>query len=117
MDSSRLPDSMRARIEARDALAPLERVREFLGSFVQDADGIGEVRDDLRRTAHFSTERHRGDLLALEAVAGGQFPPGTLARLVGWDGNWVLDDPSDAGAAQFLRELAQMVREVIDESH
>jgi len=45
-----------------------------------------------------------------------QGPPGTLARLVGWDGNWVLDDPSDAGAAQFLRELAQLLRAVLDEA-
>ena len=36
-------------------------------------------------------------------------------RLVGWEANWVLDDPSDEGAARFLGELAQMVREVIDE--
>ena len=45
-------------------------------------------------------------------------PPGAdgeLARLVGWEGNWVLDDPSDAGAARFLRELAVMLREVIGE--
>jgi hypothetical protein len=116
MDTSGLPESMRARVEARNALSPLDRVREFLGSFVQDADGLDEVRADLRRTAHFNTTRHRGDLVALEAVVAGQYPPDTLARLVGWDGNWVLDDPSDAGAAQFLRDLAQMLREVIDEA-
>jgi len=29
------------------------------------------------------------------------------------DANWVLDDPSDAGALAFLREVAQMLREVI----
>ncbi|MEU4214697.1 hypothetical protein [Actinoplanes sp. NPDC026623] len=60
--------------------------------------------------------RHRGDLAALEAVAAEQHAPGTLARLVGWEANWVLDDPSDAGAAQFLRELAQLLREVIDDA-
>nr|BFE76343.1 hypothetical protein GCM10020092_096440 [Actinoplanes digitatis] len=42
-------------------------------------------------------------------------PPGTLARLVGWEANWVLDDPSDAGAARFLTDLAEMLREVIGE--
>ncbi|NMO50898.1 hypothetical protein HH310_06785 [Actinoplanes sp. TBRC 11911] len=44
------------------------------------------------------------------------WPPDTLARLVGWDGNWVLADPSDAGAAQFLSDLARMLREVIDDA-
>ena len=116
MDMSRLPESMRARVEARNALPPLDRVREFLGSFVLDADNLDEVRADLRRTAHFNTMRHHGDLAALEALLHEEHPPGTLARLVGWEANWVLDDPSDAGAAQFLRELAQMLREVIDEA-
>jgi hypothetical protein len=116
MDVSGLPESMRARVEARNALSSLDRVREFLGSHVLDADGLDEVRADLRRTAHFSTVRHRGDLAALEAVVVEQHPAGTLARLVGWEANWVLDDPSDAGAAQFLRELTQMLREVIEEA-
>jgi hypothetical protein len=116
MDISRLPEPMRSRIEARNALPPLERVREFLGSHVLDADSLDEIRADLRRTALFNTARHHGDLAALEAVVAEQLPAGTLARLVGWEANWVLDDPSDAGAAQFLRDLAQMLRDVIDES-
>jgi hypothetical protein len=116
MDISGLPESMRARIEARDALSPLDRVREFLTSFVLDAESLDEVRADLRRTAHFNTMRHHGDLAALDAVVAEQYPPGTLARLVGWEANWVLDDPSDAGAKQFLRELALMLREVIGEA-
>lgn len=115
MDASGLPESMRARLEARDALPPLDRVREFLGSHVLDAESLDEVRADLHRTAQFSTVRHRGDLAALEAVVTEQHPAGTLARLVGWEANWVLHDPSDAGAAQFLTELARLLREVIDE--
>ncbi|MFI7547583.1 hypothetical protein [Actinoplanes sp. NPDC049599] len=116
MDISRLPEPMRARIEARNALPPLERVREFLSSHVVGADNLEEVRADLRRTAHFSTARHYGDLAALEAVVTEPQPPGTLARLVGWEANWVLEDPSDAGAAQFLRELRHLLRDVIDEA-
>jgi len=116
MDIPGLPESMRARIEAQNALAPLDRVREFLGSHVLDADGLDEIRADLRRTAQFNTVRHHGDLAALEAVIRAEHPPGTLARLVGWEANWVLDDPSDAGATQFLRDLAQMLRDVIAET-
>ncbi len=116
MDISRLPESMRARVEARDALPALDRVREFLGSYVLDTDSLEEIRADLRRTAHFNTMRHHGDLAALEAVVSEWHSPGTLARMVGWEANWVLDDPSDAGAAEFLRKLAEMVHEVIDEA-
>jgi hypothetical protein len=116
MDVSGLPEPMRARVEARNALSPLDRVREFLGSYVQDAESLDEIRADLRRTAQFSTIRHDGDLAALEAVVAGHYPPETLARLVGWEANWVLDDPSDAGAARFLSELADMLRGVLDEA-
>jgi hypothetical protein len=42
--------------------------------------------------------------------------PGALARMVAWEGNWVLDDPSDAGAARFLGDLAQTLRDVLNEA-
>jgi hypothetical protein len=116
METSRLPEPIRARIEALAARSPLETVREFLGGHVTDADGLDEIRADLELVAQTSTWGLHQDLAALEAVAAEQHAPGTLARMVGWEANWVLDDPSDAGAAQFLRELAQMLREVIDEA-
>jgi hypothetical protein len=36
--------------------------------------------------------------------------------MVAWEGNWVLDDPSDAGAIRFLGDLAQILRDVLDEA-
>jgi hypothetical protein len=54
-------------------------------------------------------------LTDIESVLADPPSDGTLARLVGWDGNWVLDDPSDAGAALFLRELASLLRAVLDQ--
>jgi hypothetical protein len=36
--------------------------------------------------------------------------------MVAREGNWVLDDPSDAAAATFLGDLAQMLREILEEA-
>ncbi|AGL15215.1 hypothetical protein L083_1705 [Actinoplanes sp. N902-109] len=85
------------------------------GGHVLDAGSLDEIRADLLQTAQVNTMPHRLDLAALEAVIAEPHPPGTLARLVGWEANRVLDDPSDAGAAEFLRQLACMLRDVLDE--
>jgi hypothetical protein len=54
------------------------------------------------------------DLAGIEALlASSSNEPGVLADLVAWDANWVLDDPSDEGAKRFLREVAEMIREVL----
>jgi hypothetical protein len=114
---SDLPDALRARMDELDARPALETVRDFLGAEVADAESLDEIRADQRQLAQVSTRAIRRDLAALEAVlADPPSSPGTLARLVGWEANWVLDDPSDAGAARFLAELAQLLREVIDEA-
>ena len=113
MEISDLPEPLRARIAAEAAQPPLETVREFLFSTVADADSLDEVRSDLRRLARVTTRRHRLDLAAFERVLATSWPPGTLMELVVSDGNWPLDDPSDAEAAAFLRKLADMLREVI----
>jgi hypothetical protein len=110
-----LPESLRARIAEQLARPPLEVVRECVRAYFGDADGIDEVRAHLQRLANSNTWSHRQDLRAIEAVLADPPADGVLAHLVGWDGNWVLDDPSDAGAIQFLNELADMLREVIAE--
>jgi hypothetical protein len=111
-----LPESMRVHLAEQQARPPLETVREFLLGHIADAESMDEVRARLRRIAQHSTRMHRRVLGAVESVLGTSWPPETLARLVGWDGNWVLDEPSDTGAAHFLRDLAQMLREVISEA-
>jgi hypothetical protein len=115
MEISDLPEPLRRRIAEQAAQPPLETVREFLYGNVTDAETLDEVRQQLRRLARSTTRMHRRVLPAFESVLATSWPPNTLSRLVGWDGNWVLDDPSDAGAAEFLRGLADMLREVIDE--
>ena len=94
----------------------METLREFLRNHVTDTAGLDEVRTDLRQVAQFDTFYLRQDLAAIEAVLAMPPAEGALARLVGWDANWVLDDPSDTGAAVFLAELAQLLRSVIDET-
>lgn len=112
-----LPDALRARMAELDSRPALDTVRDFLGTSVADAESLDEIRADHMQLAQVSTRAIRRDLAALEAVLAD--PPseaGALARLVGWEGNWVLDDPSDAGAAQFLQQLAQLLRDVLDEA-
>jgi len=117
MDSSGLPPSLRQRIEEKNAEPPLESVRRFLGAYFGDAESLEEVREDLESLAQVNIRSHQRYLRALDAVIAD--PPAgehALERLVGWDGNWVLDDPSEAGSLEFLREVAEMLRTIISEA-
>jgi hypothetical protein len=101
----------------QNAAPAIDVVRDFLGYKVADAESLDEIRADLRQTAQVSTRKLRRELAAFEAVLADPPPtPGALARMVAWEGNWVLDDPSDAAAVRFLDDLAQMLREVLDEA-
>jgi hypothetical protein len=101
----------------QNAEPAIDVVRDFLGFKVADAEDLNEIRADLRQSALLSTRKLRRELAAFDAVlADPPTAPGALARMVAWEGNWVLDDPSDAGAARFLAELAQMLRDVLDEA-
>jgi hypothetical protein len=117
METSDLPEPLRARMAQLDAMSPLESIREFLGGYVADAESLDEIRTDLRRLARSTTRSVYRYSAAFQAfLANPPAEPGTLARLVAWEGNWVLDDPTDAGAAAFLRSLADLLRGVIDET-
>jgi hypothetical protein len=116
MDNPDLPEPLRARLAERQARPSVEKLRSFLHVYVEDSLDLDEVRDEIRQTAQDDTSQLRNDLAALEAVLAEPHEPGTLLRLVEGDGNWGLDhDQTDAGAAAFLRELAQTLRSVIDE--
>jgi hypothetical protein len=113
METSGLPEPLRARMAELDGMPPLETVRRFLGGYVADADSLDEIRVDLGQLARVNTGSIRRNAAAIEALlAQPPSPPGTLARLVGSEGNWVLEDPSDAGAAAFLHDLARLLRAV-----
>jgi hypothetical protein len=114
MDFSRMPEHFRRRLEELAAEPPFETVRLFLGTELADAS-FAEARQRFEQKAQYNIRSTQRDLWALEQViADPPGEPGALSRLVAWDANWVLDDPSDAGALAFLREVAQMLREVID---
>jgi hypothetical protein len=111
-----VPEDFRAKVANRQFGPPLEQVRRFVHFNFSDADGLDEVRADLARQAAVNPDPLLRALGAIEAVLGDPPPEGELARLVAWDGNWVLDDPSDAGAACWLREVAELVRGVLAEA-
>lgn len=117
MDTSGLPESLRARIAERTALPAIEKVRAVLHGYVSDADSLDEVRADLQATAKENPFFLRQYLAALETILTEPQPAGTLLRLVEWDGNWGIDhNQTDAGAADFLRGLADMLRTVIEQA-
>jgi hypothetical protein len=113
VDVSRLPEPMRRRLEELNAQAPLDHVRTFMLGTFSAAQTLEEVRRDLTNIAASGTRGLQRDLNALEEVLASPLPEGTLAELVGWVGNWVLEDPSDAGARRFLLDVSEMLREVI----
>ncbi|GAA0475966.1 hypothetical protein Ade02nite_42240 [Paractinoplanes deccanensis] len=117
MDTSGLPESLRARIAERSALPPIEKVRALLHGYVHDSDGFDEVREELRDTAQTSTFYLEQYLTALETILAEPQPEGTYLRLVAGDGNRGLDDPSDAEAIGYLRRLLETLRTVIAEAH
>jgi hypothetical protein len=113
MDESRLPESLRRRLAEQASMSDLDVVRRFLASHFGDADGPADARRDMERLASVNTRSLRRGLEAIQAVLADPPEAGLLSRMVAWDANWPLDDPSDAGAAAFLAEVADMVREVL----
>ncbi|MCM4080482.1 hypothetical protein [Paractinoplanes hotanensis] len=112
---SQLPEPLRASIAERDARPPIQKVRDLLRAYVLDTDGFHETRAGMADTARYSTRSLRQELEALEWALEADLPPGTLLHLVEDDANRGMDDdPTDAGAAVFLRQVAVILREVLD---
>ena len=77
---------------------------------IADIDKDDEIQRGLDRMRERDPRRLAEIANAIDTVLAGANPPGFLSRLVGWDGNYVLDDPSDEGAAAWLRKLAAQMR-------
>ncbi|MCY1141840.1 hypothetical protein OWR29_27910 [Actinoplanes sp. Pm04-4] len=117
MDQSQLPEPMRARRAERDARTPLQKVQDLLRGFVLDTDGLDQTRAEMVDAAGYTTRYLRQQLEALEWALEADLPPGTLLHLVESDANIGLDDdPTDAGAAVFLRQVADILRGVLAEA-
>jgi hypothetical protein len=53
-------------------------------------------------------------LRAIEAVVADPPRDGTISYMVAVDANHQLDDPSDEGALEYLREITKLLREVLE---
>ena len=103
---------LRARLHA-PTRPPLEVAREFLQSYCDDYDSIDEVREDVAQDVAYNPLPLRAALRAIEAVIADPPRDGTLSYMVAVDANNRLDDPSDAGALEYLREIAGLLRDVL----
>jgi hypothetical protein len=109
-------EEIRARLRARlyaPALPPLESTREFLQSYCDDTDSMDEVRDAAARSAAHNPLPLQAALRGIEAIIANPPRDGTLSYMVAVDANRGLDDPSDEGALEYLREIADLLREVL----
>lgn len=107
---TRAADRFRARLDSGPD-PPLEATRKFLTSYVEDRESLAEVEAEVARMAQVNTRTLDSGLAGIEDLL--EDPPaeeGVLARLVGWDASWVLEDETDVGAAAFLRQLAAILR-------
>lgn len=116
MDASSIPEPLRARMAEMDARSPAEWVGWLLRAHVADTDGDDEIRDELGMTARHSTRSLHRALAAVDVLLTEAQPPNTLLYLVVDDGSRSLDDPTDRGAAEFLRQLAGWTRTAIDDA-
>jgi hypothetical protein len=102
-----MSDDSRARLLARLAAPPpLEATRSFLRRYVSDANGIEEIHQDIARMAAINPRTLVQAAEGIDALLANPPAGGTLARIVAFDGNYVLDNPSDEGASAWLREMA-----------
>ena len=111
------PEPLRRRWEQMERQDPLDRVRNFLGGHFADAESFEEVEAELRSLASDTTRGIARDLRAFETVLSGPLEPGLPLRVVAWDANWVLDEPSDENALVFLHKVADMLRTVLAEAN
>jgi hypothetical protein len=115
MSSPDFPDMIRRRRAELEAEPPLSRVRNMLHGSFADAESLEEVRAFYGSLTSHNPLRITLDLRALDAILADPDVEGQFVELVEVYGNWVLDDPSPAGARQFLEDIARMLREVIAE--
>jgi hypothetical protein len=96
----------------RDAMrrpAGIEAAREFLQTYVSDAD-MSHLRAIIEHMRNVNAVTISDGLEGLEDVLAENQSEGVLAELVARDANRSLDDPSDEGARIWLAQLAGRVR-------
>jgi hypothetical protein len=112
-------EDIEARLRAKanaPAPPPLEATRAFLRSYCNDADSVDDVRDEAARAAAYNPRPVQAALRAIDAVIANPPRDGTLSYIIAVDANRQLADPSDAGALDYLRRIAGVLRDVLTES-
>jgi hypothetical protein len=105
-----MDDALRQRmLDMMKPPAPLDAARDFLQSYVFDAD-MATLERIVRHMVSVNPRTIIDGVEGIEALLEATPEPGTLANLVARDANRDLDDPSDEGAAVWLRALATRVR-------
>lgn len=103
-------DLLRHRL-AEPPLPPRVATLRFLHGYVTHADSLESIRHDVRTRKAVNRRPLDRALEGMTAYLSSDLPPGELAQLVGWEANWVLDDPSDVGARAFLSTLVDILRD------
>lgn len=92
---------------------PLEAAKKFFNAFFSDEDWE-ESKERLTKRVALNPHAVLAGLAGVEGLlADPPAEPGVLFEMVSWDANKPLEDPTDAGAKVWLREVAEMVREVL----
>lgn len=90
----------------------LDTLADFLSFAAASAQSTAEVEANVRYQNAHNPRVLDGWIQAIEAVLADLPPPGTLARMVALDGNWVLPDETDAGAIPWLRDMAEQIKRI-----
>ncbi len=98
----------------RNPKPTVEVVANFL-SGIEYLGGWEEIRKGLRETVSYAPVGLIQNLKALEKLLATPQEKDVCAKLVAYDFNWSLDDPSDENAKAHLQKLAEMTREVLGE--
>ena len=111
-EQARVRAMLQAKLNA-PADSPQEATAKFFRSFFADSSWK-EAQEDISSQ---SAENPRSVLAGLAGVEGllahPPTEPGVLLDLVLWDANTGLENPSDESAMVWMREVAEMVREVL----
>jgi hypothetical protein len=97
-----------------DQKPPLEAARKFLRSYCYDLDSFDEVRSEMDQMVKLNPRTILAGLAGLESLLA--HPPaekGVLSQLVAIDANWPLNDPSDEGAMEWMRQMVALTRDTL----
>jgi hypothetical protein len=92
---------------------PLEATKKFLSLYCDDADGMEEINQHIKRMSKVNTRTLEQGLAGIEGLLANPPDDDVLIQLVAVDTGWVLDEVTGDAAKVWLGELAQMLREAL----